>query len=73
METNILKIISQYIESDKKATKEKYLIEDLGLDSLKMMQIICDIEEQYRIEIQYSNLVNILTVQDFIDLIEEKN
>lgn len=70
MEADIIKIIEQYVENGEKVKLESYFVEDLCADSLKMMQIICAIEDKYKIEIPYSELENVFTVGDFIKCVE---
>lgn len=72
MEADVIKIIEQYVENDEKVKLESCFVEDLCVDSLKMMQIICDIEDKYKIEIPYSELENVFTVEDFIKCVERK-
>lgn len=73
MEADVIKIIKRYVENGEKVSLKSYLVEDLCIDSLKRMQIICDIEDKYQIEIPYSELINVITVEDFIKCIEGKN
>ena len=72
MEADIIKIIERYVENGEKVNLKSYLVEELCIDSLNRMQIICDIEDKYQIEIPYSELENVLTVEDFIKCIEGK-
>lgn len=72
MEKKIIKIIEQYVDNQMKVNLESYFIEDLCVDSLKMMQIICDTEEQCEVEIEYCEMKEIYTVKDFIQYIERK-
>lgn len=70
MDTDVIEIIEQYVENGKEVKLESYFIEDLCADSLKMMQILCEVEDKYKIEIPYSELENVFTVEDFIKCIE---
>lgn len=72
MEADVIKIIERYVENGEKVNLKSYLVEELCIDSLKRMQIICDIEDKHQIEISYSELVNVLTVEDFIRFVERK-
>lgn len=72
MEKKIIKIIEQYVDNQTKVNLESYFIEDLCVDSLKMMQIICDTEEQCKVEIEYYEMKDIYTVKEFIQYIERK-
>ena len=72
MEADVIEIIEQYVENGEKVKLESRFIGDLCADSLKMMQIICDTEEKYKIEIPYSELEDVFTVEDFIKCVERK-
>jgi len=45
---------------------------DLGADSLDVVELVMNFEEAFNIEIDDESAVNILTVKDAIDYIEEK-
>lgn len=45
-------------------------IEDLDLDSLQMYELIIDIEELYGIRLSDEVIDSIITVEDFISLVE---
>lgn len=45
---------------------------EYGLDSVKMIEICCSIEERYDIEIEDDEIMPIATVSELIELIEEK-
>jgi acyl carrier protein len=47
-----------------------YLIEDLGADSLDLLQIMVTLEEQFDIDISDSEAEKVETIQDAIDLVE---
>ena len=70
METDVIKIIYQYVENSVTVKIESNFIQDLCIDSLKMMQILCEVEDKYKIEIPYSELESVFTVEDFIKCIE---
>ncbi len=55
-----------------KITPEAHFVKDLGLDSLDMTEMTLGLEESYSIEIPDSELENVATVKDAIDLIEKK-
>ena len=46
-------------------------IEDLGADSLDIVELVMAIEKQFDIEIPYEDAERIATVQDAIDYINE--
>ncbi len=57
------------IEEDK-ITIESDFIKDLMLDSIEVFQVIMGIEEEFKIEINNTDLTNIHTVSDAVKAIE---
>ena len=51
-------------------TNQTDLKNDLGLNSLDLANLACDVEEAFDVEIPDSELKNIKTVGDVIELIE---
>lgn len=49
--------------------EDKEVVKDLGADSLDVMQMLMNLEEQYNITISDEDAVNIKTVGDIINLI----
>ncbi len=45
------------------------LVEDLGCDSLDLYQLICDVEEEYGVDIEVSE--DLRTIGDIIKVIEQ--
>jgi len=72
LENNIIKIIQDYIVVDEKVRLESKLIEDLNVDSLQMMAILSEIEALKNVQISYSKLRDVITVQDLINCVERK-
>lgn len=52
-------------------TKESKLIEDLKADSLDVVELIMDLEQEYGVEIPDDDLPNIHTVGDIVKFIEK--
>jgi len=50
---------------------ESRFVEDLGADSLDVVEMIMALEEKFEIEIPDSEAENIKTVQDVVDYIEK--
>lgn len=48
------------------------LINDLGADSLNIVEIVMDIEEEYNIEIPDEDAEQLTTVQSIIEYIEQR-
>ncbi len=69
----IKKIIADQLGADPAAVvEEASFVDDLGADSLEVVQVVMEIEEAFDIEIPDSAANTILTVGDAIRFIEQK-
>lgn len=66
-----LLIDNMQVDEDK-VTMEANIIEDLGADSLDIMDIVNDIEKQYDITIPQDMYEKLRTVGDVVNFVEEK-
>ena len=73
MELELLKkIISEVLNVDpREITPETTFADDLGADSLDLLQIAMGIEEAFNIKFEEEDLGNILTVENAIEKIEK--
>ena len=71
LETMRTQLSERGIEGDK-VQYEANLAQDLGLDSLDTVEMTLGLEESFGIEIPDSDLENVATVGDAIDLIQRK-
>lgn len=63
-------IICQYVDVDKdKITENSNFVEDLGFNSYDFMCLIGEIEEEFDIEVQERDVINIKTVKEAMDYI----
>lgn len=53
-------------------TDEKEIVNDLGADSLDVVEMLMNLEEEYGVTVPEEDAVNIKTVGDIIRVIEEK-
>ena len=53
-------------------TEEKEIVKDLGADSLDVVEMLMNLEEEFGIVVPEEEAVNIKTVGDIIKLIESK-
>ncbi len=60
----IYKIIQPWIQNRVELSEHTDLIDDLGFDSLKMMELIPEIEDQWDIAISLNNLPDIRKIKD---------
>ena len=69
----LIKLICWQFNIDKKiVTPEASLVKDLDVDSLDQVELIMAMEEEFNIEIPDEEAIEIVTVQDAIDYIENK-
>ena len=64
-------IIEQLGVTDTAVTMEASFIDDLGADSLDIVELIMAIEEDFDIEIPDSDAEKVVTVGDVVDYIKE--
>jgi len=65
-------IASQLGKSENEVTPESSFIEDLGADSLDLVELIMSMEDEFGLEISDEDAEGILTVQDAINYIMER-
>jgi acyl carrier protein len=72
IEERVRQIIAEQLdESDEEVTPEASFIDDLGADSLDIVELVMAMEETFDIEIPDEDAENIRTVQDAVNYIEE--
>lgn len=63
-------IICQYVDVDpEKVTEDARFMEDLGFNSYDFMSLVGEVEEQYDIEVEEREVVQIKTVGDAMEYI----
>ena len=69
----VKKVVVEQLEVDEKeVTPEASFVDDLGADSLDVVELVMGLEEEFDIEIPDESAEKITTVQHAIDYIEEK-
>lgn len=63
-------IVDQLGVDEKMVTPEASLIEDLGADSLDIVDLVIDIEQKFGFETPDEDAEKIITVQDAVDVVE---
>ncbi|MDP1557305.1 MAG: acyl carrier protein [Nitrosomonas sp.] len=61
--------LENFTESGVTVTPEMSLINQLAIDSIKLLNLIMEIEDTFDISIPINALVDVLTVRDLADLI----
>ncbi len=65
-------IVDQLGVSEDTVTKEATFLDDLGADSLDIVELIMALEEAFDIEIPDEEVEKAITVKDVVDYITEK-
>ena len=72
MKERILNIIAGYIDAPYEALNEETNVFDLGVDSLRMIKIIMELEEFYLVKFDDKEIVDIRNASDIEKIILEK-
>lgn len=66
----VQEIIAEQLGIDKeKITPQSNLIEDLKADSLDIVSLVMDLEQEYNIEVPDEDLIKLQTVQNILDFV----
>jgi acyl carrier protein len=73
LEEKVITIIMEQLDVTKEECKlEASFIDDLGADSLDLVELIMAMEENFSVEIADNELEKIRTIQDAIDFLKSK-
>lgn len=73
LEEKVITIIMEQLDVTKEECKlEASFIDDLGADSLDLVELIMAMEENFGVEIADNELEKIRTIQDAIDFLKSK-
>lgn len=74
LENKVREMIAKQLDLDiKEVSPEASFLEDLGADSLDVVELIMQMEEEFGIQIPDEDAEKIKTVQDAIDYIKKKS
>ncbi|MFI5324352.1 MAG: acyl carrier protein [Thermodesulfobacteriota bacterium] len=65
-------VASQLGKTEDEITPESSFIEDLGADSLDLVELIMSMEDEFGLEISDEDAESIITVQDAVNFILER-
>lgn len=73
LEEKVIEIIVEQLDVTKEeCVLEASFIEDLGADSLDLVELIMEMEENFGIQIADDELERIRTIQDVVDFLKAK-
>jgi acyl carrier protein len=73
IEDRVVEIIMEQLDVTKEeCVLEAAFMDDLGADSLDIVELIMAMEENFGVEISDEELVKIRTIQDAVDFIKQK-
>jgi len=73
IEDRVVEIVVEQLDVTKdECAPEASFMDDLGADSLDIVELIMAMEENFGVEISDDELVQIKTIQDVIDFIKKK-
>lgn len=72
MEDRIVRLISDVLKVQRVISPEKRLVEDLGLDSLRLIELITAVEDELGVSIPINRLASVRTVGDVHRLLAPK-
>ena len=64
-------VASHLGKSEDEITPDSSFIEDLGADSLDLVELIMSMEDEFELEISDEDAENIITVQDAVNFIQK--
>ena len=65
-------VVEQLDASEEEVTEKAAFVEDLGADSLDVVELVMGLEEEFEIEIPDEDAEKIHTVQDAVNYIDTK-
>jgi acyl carrier protein len=71
IQTQIIQILKNFVPQGQELTPETDLVADLGLDSMKVMDIAAEVEDSFDISIPLNILPEISTINDFTSQIQK--
>ena len=72
IEKEVIEIIQEFCCVDDEILLDTNLADDLGLDSLDMVEITMELEERLDISLEDEEVANVKTVSDLVELILDK-
>ena len=65
----VISLAKKVEEKDITLTPESALVADLGLESVQIIEFLCEVEDHFDIVIGEDSLADVITVSDLADLV----
>ena len=73
LEEQVIKVVAEQLDvAPEKCKLEASFVDDLGADSLDLVELIMEMEEAFGVEIADEELEKIRTIKDVIDFLQKK-
>ena len=73
LEEKVIKLVMEQLDvTQEKCVLEASFIDDLGADSLDLVELIMEMEEVFGVEIADEELEKIRTIKDVVDFLRKK-
>ncbi|MBR0132288.1 MAG: acyl carrier protein [Lachnospiraceae bacterium] len=66
-----VEILSEYVDGSSEITMDSALVDDLGLSSLDVINIVAAFEDEFDIEVPDRVIPTLRTVKDIVEYLEE--
>jgi len=74
LEEKVITLVMEQLDVTREQCKlEASFIDDLGADSLDLVELIMEMEEKFGVEIADEELEKIKTIKDVVDFLQKKN
>jgi acyl carrier protein len=70
--TRLIQLIGRVMEIKKTVAPSKLLVEDLGFDSIKMVELMASVEDEFDVIITVDEASRIKTVQHLLDAVRDR-
>ena len=68
---SVKKVVMEAVDEEREITMETSIVDELGLDSLDIVEMLMALEEEFEISIEDSAAETFIKVSDVIDYIEK--
>jgi acyl carrier protein len=73
LEEKVIKLVMEQLDvTREQCVLEAFFIDDLGADSLDIVELLMEMEEAFGVEIADEELEKISTIKDVIDFLKQK-